>query len=342
MAMHFNPQSVRRQLTTVRFRDCLAALPMTISLLILIGIFGCNSKVQFSMLKHGQGTFHQKMGLKAENYFTDAQVLHLCSAIERDDLPEIGELVRAGVDVNALGTHAVTPLFWAFPDNKINRFRLLLELGANPNVPLQSNLGLPNVFKIGDSVLFLAAGSQFPEHFIEVLKHGGDPNLRDGEGNCVIHEIIANGVPDARERIKLAIDHGADINAFDKHGNTSLILSLSTFSQYDLTLWLLNQEADPSIYKVDTLGNAIHSAFGLQRAISDGRIFVSTEQRLKLEEVIQWLRDHGYDVDSAKADSDRWAMLAKKRPGDPGWFIKKEVADRKAREAAEEAQAGQQ
>src|SRR5205809_270336 len=87
---------------------------------------GCGG---FSMMG---STFHQKCGWKAENYFSDPQVIALCRAIEANDLAEIDRLVAAGADVNAQGKGKMTPLLWAYPDNKIERFKRLLDHGANP------------------------------------------------------------------------------------------------------------------------------------------------------------------------------------------------------------------
>ncbi len=67
------------------------------------------------------------------------------------------QLIADGVDVNAKGKDNVTPLFWAFFDNKLPRFKKLLEHGADPNVLLTSNLGHPRIFAPNDSVVVLAA-----------------------------------------------------------------------------------------------------------------------------------------------------------------------------------------
>ena len=66
----------------------------------------------------GHRTWHAKFGWKAEEYFTHPQVIALCRAIEADDLKEMDRLIAAGVNVNAQGKGKMTPLLWAFPDNK--------------------------------------------------------------------------------------------------------------------------------------------------------------------------------------------------------------------------------
>ena len=55
-------------------------------------------------------TVHQRCGWRAEDYFTDPQVIALCRAIEANDLAEMERLVKAGADVNAQGKDKMTPL----------------------------------------------------------------------------------------------------------------------------------------------------------------------------------------------------------------------------------------
>jgi hypothetical protein len=49
-------------------------------------------------------------------------VIALCKATEANDIAEIDRLVAAGADVNAQGEGNMTPLLWAYPDNKLERF----------------------------------------------------------------------------------------------------------------------------------------------------------------------------------------------------------------------------
>src|SRR5215471_13824001 len=97
-------------------------------------------------------TFHENFGWKAEDYFTDPQVIALCKAIQANDLTEMDRLITAGANVNAKGKDNMTPLLWAFPDNKLDRFKKLLEHGADPNVAIKSDLNTHEGFGIGDCV----------------------------------------------------------------------------------------------------------------------------------------------------------------------------------------------
>ena len=70
------------------------------------------------------GSFHDKVGWKAEAYFTDPQVIELCDAIEAKNLKRMASLIREGADVNAIGKDGMTPLLWAFRKNNISEMNL--------------------------------------------------------------------------------------------------------------------------------------------------------------------------------------------------------------------------
>ena len=84
-------------------------------------------------------TWHEKFSWNAAQYFDDPKVVSLCHAIEASDLQNIERQDYGGWDVNAKGKGNITPLLWAFPDNKLDRFNLLLRHGADPNVAVESD-----------------------------------------------------------------------------------------------------------------------------------------------------------------------------------------------------------
>ena len=107
-------------------------------------------------------TPHELMGWKAEDYFEDRKVVALCKAIEADDVTELDRIVKEGADVNAKGKGNMTPLLWAFPGGKLDRFKRILEHGANPNVLITSDLGTKGqVFLPGMSVTHMACDTGF-------------------------------------------------------------------------------------------------------------------------------------------------------------------------------------
>jgi hypothetical protein len=127
--------------------------------------------------KQVASTWHQKCSWRAADYFDDPKVIALCRAIESNDIAEIDRLVAAGADVNAQGKGKMTPLLWAYPDNRLERFKRLLEHGANPNVAIESDFNTRGGMRAGDSVTYLACKTSFLGYFEAVFSHGGDPNL---------------------------------------------------------------------------------------------------------------------------------------------------------------------
>jgi len=147
--------------------------------ILCLAVAGCGE-----VLRVTGSTWHEKFGWKAEDYFADPKAIALCHAIEANDLDEMDRLIAAGADVNAEGKDGMTLLLWAFPDNKLDRFKKLLEHGADPNVVTKSDFNTHGGFHRGggDSVTHMACRTEFAGYFEAVFDHGGDPNLiRDSD-----------------------------------------------------------------------------------------------------------------------------------------------------------------
>ncbi len=257
---------------------------------------GCDAQVS-------EKTLHQKLGWKAEDFFADPKVIELCRAIEKDDLKEIEALIAGGVDVNAKGKDNMTPLMWAFPDEKLSRFEMLLRAGADPNVYITSDLGVPNGFTKGDSVTHMACRTYFP-YFKAVFENGGDPNLIDGRsirsGETPIFSVVEGAVPDSKERIKLLIEKGADVNHclkdFSGGGNVLLYAAIH-YGQYDICSFLIDQGCDPSVYDHDFSSKLTHI---LVRAnISPD--FASSQQITDYHNLVAKIEAMGESMEEARA-----------------------------------------
>ncbi len=174
----------------------------------------CVLSILFTSCQAGcsEPTWHAKFNWKAEEYFDDPQVIALCKAIEANDLPEIDRLVAAGADVKALGKDNMTPLLWAYPDDKPERLKKLLEHGADPNVLFQSDFNTRKAISAGDSVTHMASRTRFAKYFEYVFEHGGDPNLvcrgRLRFMNTPVFEVITGSGLNKKERVQLLIKRG--------------------------------------------------------------------------------------------------------------------------------------
>lgn len=244
-------------------------------------------------------TWYERFAWKAEDYFDDPQAVALCRAIEANDLAEIDRLVAAGADVNARGKANMTPLLWAFPGNRPERLKKLLEHGADPNVVVESDFGTGMRIEPGDSVTHLACGSWFPGYFEAVFDHGGDPNLRNPKRDDVpLLEVLSGTAVDKLARVKRLIKLVADVNAKKDGKFTAKVtpVGLATIGrQYDIALVLLSAGAD---YKPDTLpyDRVIDKLANQETAIDR----LPKAQRAAFHETVKWLEEHGESMSAAR------------------------------------------
>ncbi len=307
-------------------------LSQIVILAIFIGqIFsiGCD---EISVSTTGLATkkqWHKKFNWVAEDYFRDAKVVELCRAIEAEDLPGMQRLIDDGADVNAIGKGNMTPLLWAFPDSKIERFKLLLENGANPNVYTESDFGVPNGFMVGDSVTHMTCRSHF-DYFDLVFSHGGDarfPNhIRFNIDEEPIYAVIRAGGPDVRQRILRLLELGADVNSRTDYGDSPLMLAAGFGGQYELCLFLLENGADPSLYQVNGVQKLTHTLLSAEK----GHLQVAgPEQRQSYDRLVEAIEAKGESMDEAREDLRRWSTYTS---ANQRAMLDAEAAARKERE----------
>ncbi len=262
--------------------------------------------------------WHARFGWKAEDYFDDQQVIALCQAIEADDVEEMERLIAAGADANATGKKGMTPLLWAFPDRKLERFRCLLEQGADPNVFFGSSFGVPQHASFqsmavpgfgrtgcrpGQSVTHLAARCDLPEYFHLVMAHGGDPNLLDrNTGEAPLDLVIDRTLHDGRERVQVLIDKGADLNRYCKYRRKYPTMAAVQADRFDIALDLLKAGADPTLYQPDDIYKLIHVLNRQQRNAQ----YFQGEHAEQNRALIAWLAEHGETLEQAQEDEARW------------------------------------
>jgi ankyrin repeat protein len=282
-------------------------------------------------------TWHEKCGWKAEDYFEDPQVIALCRAIEANDIAEIDRLVAAGADVNAQGKGNMTPLLWAFPDNKLERFKRLLEHGANPNVVIDSDFNTRGGMSRGDSVTHMACKTAFPGYFEAVFEHGGDANLiQDGiiSNQTPIFTLLAGAAPNKQAKVKLLIEKGAHLDHMDGGWATPALMAVGRGGQYDIALMLLKAGANHLIYIPRSNTRLIHNVIEQERLSATW----TPQQRADYKKLVKWLEDHGESVEAANADIKRWASWDH-ASGEYRRKMDAEIAAREARQARERAAA---
>ncbi len=251
-------------------------------------------------------------------------------------------LIAAGADVNAKGKDGMSLLLWAFPGDKLERFKKLLEHGADPNVIfrggdpkdlMQGTFNSHGAFLPGDSVTHLACETGFPGYFEAVFSHGGDSNLiRSGKlglKDTPLFVVIKFGRGDHKAQIRLLLDKGANINYINQTGSTPVMEAVSA-GQYDVTLMLLNAGADYRIYLPRTNERLIHIVAGQEH-----RLGITPQQAADCQTLIKWLKDHGESSTLQKRTLRRWQSYHIGSADEYRRKLDNEIAEREAKEAVE-------
>lgn len=286
-------------------------------IIIVAGFITCLLLVA-TVAREDPAKVYETLGWNAEDYFEDPQLVALCKAIEANDLSTVERLLSAGVDVNARGIANVTPLLWAFPGNHIERFRLLLEHGADPNVQLTQDM--PSVGKVvknkyiieGDSPIWLAMQTRFDGFLESAIRHGGDVNQVHPRWK---EPLIAYAMKwNKFEEVKLLAKHGANLDWKTAEGS-SLVMGPVQNGRYAMTLLLLELGADHTIYVPKTNFRLIHFVAREERTRScrsdadvkyNRKSTWSEHDKKAHQELVDWLKAHGEDYEKAQAEEKLW------------------------------------
>ncbi len=174
-------------------------------------------------------------------------------AIVKNGQEEIRAAAKALPDLQAPGRDCTTLLYfavtqgWQRPE-LVEAVKTLLSLGADPNYTNRNRNSFAMANAVHGSALLLRY----------MLEAGGDPNTRDEFGQPIIlmNWYLGYYKNDARARLDLLLDRGADINSTmperesDSAGYTLLLyrtkMGLDDNLAYADALTLLERRADPS------------------------------------------------------------------------------------------------
>ena len=148
-------------------------------------------------------------------------------------------LISLGADVNAQRTNdKVTPLYLASCWNHYMAVRLLLENGADANIPCDD----------GRSPKHIAASYGFFNVVRLLLDYGADVNIPDIDGYTPFHYAASQGC----NLIELLIEKVSNVNLRTKRGRTPLYIAVKNQHEQIIKL-LLEHKADVSMgYSEDT------------------------------------------------------------------------------------------
>ena len=167
---------------------------------LLAAIAFGNLELMRFLLKHGADP----------NVEVDDGYTCLLTAIESDEDESsaiVGELIRAGADIHAIGTNGWTPLHMAAARGQIEKTRLLIDAGADVNRRKEIDAS--------ETPLMEAAFTGQPTTVRLLFAHGADPSIRDTIDNQTPLEIAEDAAkgpdPDVVKHIKYE-DIPADVD----------------------------------------------------------------------------------------------------------------------------------
>jgi len=139
-----------------------------------------------------------------------ATTLDVFEASAVGDVGRLGELLAEDpARANAVASDGFTPLGLASFFGHAGSARLLLENGADPNLPAQ------NATRVAPLHSAVAGGNT--EIVRDLLAHGADVHARQDLGLTALHGAAFEGT---EEMIRLLLDHGADPDAKNAAGKT--------------------------------------------------------------------------------------------------------------------------
>lgn len=143
------------------------------------------------------------------------------------NLKQVQQLIADGVDVNAIAACNRTALSLAIQGGKIPVIQALLDAGADPNLPDETDDGLAAA-----SPLMQAASTFFATNRGDMVRlliqSGANLNQQDSEGRTALMHALGYSDMDVIETL---IKAGVDLDIQDNEGNTALMqveLSKST------------------------------------------------------------------------------------------------------------------
>lgn len=167
-------------------------------------------------------------GMTIEQAFPDPRVVHLVEAASSGDANQVKAKIKAGADVNYVGTKGMTPLVWLYFQNRQRGIEFLLDDGADPNYrePVR-----------GVSILSMAAHDNETELLELLLKHKGNPDLVGPDGRSLLQlAVFARN----RKSIDLLLQYGANVNLVDSRNETAANTAVG-FGQFDVAAQFLER-----------------------------------------------------------------------------------------------------
>jgi ankyrin repeat protein len=258
--------------------------------------------------------------------------------------------IEAGIDVNAKDFGGRTGLYLASMYGHTEIVKLLLDKGADANLPKQAFEGHTDGEYDGHTALYVACKRGHTEVVKLLLAKGADVNAKDYNGN---YALLVASQGDKPEIVKLLLDKGADVKAkflgdprYFRAGDNALFVAMGTNLSYthelshteEIVKLLLDKGADanakngkgyPALFVASMGSNAtlvkllldkgadVHAKFDSDTVLHTA----ATSPNNNNIEIVKLLLAKGADVNARNSDGWTALMLAKKNRKDFDYLL---------------------
>lgn len=241
------------------------------------------------ILLQEEKTVWQQEGWVPEDFFFDPQMQQVCHAVSGKDSEVLRQQLAALDDPNRVGASGATLLHWAFFDDNLPAFELLLEEGVDPDATLTDFIWRENKmpFTIGDSILFTSLREKKFNYFFACLPYTKDVNQLSASGESFLNVATGSNVVFSIDRsfVKRLADNGIDLDHKDRYGGTAAYSAL-VWNRPGICLEILKAGADPDIGTDD--GDDVASRLALTIEREGNRKYSGLRE--EHQELLAWLQ----------------------------------------------------
>lgn len=175
-----------------------------------------------------------------QEYFPTGPALELAQAIRNGRVADVDAVFAhyPQLDPNQAGQQGVTFLFWAYAHRSVPMLQALVRHGADVNRPLH----LPTAKGGTDVTHLLNIATNGPDDkvLVALLELKANPNVVDERQVPALQNAMYSN---NYQRMKLLLDHGADIDAPNSSGATAAVV-LARLNNFEMVYYLLEHGAD--------------------------------------------------------------------------------------------------
>lgn len=246
--------------------------------------------------------------------FNQTPAWRLVKAIDTDNIEAIKLIIQS--DPSLLNyqepTFGISPLQRAVGSRHYEATKLLLELGANPN--LKSDIGDSPIYEALGDGWYNTTVEENPSMLNLLLQFGADPNIiyessnDDGVVDAIENKtsplIYAIAHSSGNTKIQSLLEHGADINYRTPLGTTPTVEALRMKNIEIAHLLIVDGHTDISepyyYYKIGTAEiDSLNPKYPIELLLNLVYEIPSHEYTLK-REIIQVFQNAGWDYNSLK------------------------------------------